>query len=371
MRSFVPRPLPPEPPVRLEGSLRRLLESAAAALGRLDAISRFTPDKDLFLYSYVRREALLSSQIEGTQASLADLILDELEDAPGMPSDDVREVSNCVASGQHAIFRLREGFPLSCRLLRETHQVLLASGRGSHKAPGEFRRSQNWIGGTRPGNAVFVPPPPTAVPDCMAELERFLHSEADSLPALVRAGLAHVQFETIHPFLDGNGRVGRLLIVLTLCDADLLQEPILYLSLYLKQHRSRYYELLTHVRSTGDWESWLTFFLEGVLWTARDAVRAAERILAVLQADRGRIRALRTRRAASALRVHEVLAKCPVLTVREASRRASVAFATASSAMRLLADQGIAQEITGLRRNRVFAYAAYLAILNEGAEETG
>ena len=235
VRAFVPKPLPPEPPLRLDGSLLKLLEAANRALGRLDGVSTLLPDKSLFLYHYVRKEAVLSSQIEGTQSSLTDLLQHERGDAPGVPQDDVAEVSRYVAALEHGLRRLREDdFPLSTRLIREVHGVLLASGRGSEKAPGEFRRSQNWIGGTRPGNADFVPPPHIEVEDCMASLERFLHAADDGLPDLVRVGLAHVQLETIHPFLDGNGRVGRLLITFLLCHAGLLQDPLLYLSLHLK-----------------------------------------------------------------------------------------------------------------------------------------
>ena len=275
VRAFVPTPLPPVPSLVFEGDLQRALEAAVLALGRLDGVSTLLPDKSLFLYAYVRKEAVLSSQIEGTQSSLSDLLLFELDEAPGVPLDDVVEVSNYVAALEHGLERLRGGFPLSNRLIREIHQVLLSRGRGSGKDPGEFRRSQNWIGGSRPGNAVFVPPPPSAVPDCMAEVERFLHAEDDGLPILVRAGLAHVQFETIHPFLDGNGRVGRLLITLLLCHAGVLREPLLYLSLHLKQNRATYYEMLDRVRCDGDWEAWLAFFLDGVRLTAAGAVSTA------------------------------------------------------------------------------------------------
>ena len=260
-------------------------------LGRLDGVSTLLPDEALFLYAYVRKEAVLSSQIEGTQSSLSDLLLFELEEATGVPLDDVREVSNYVAALEHGLPRLRENFPLSNRLIREIHGVLLSSGRGRNKTPGEFRRSQNWIGGSRPGNASFVPPPHTTVPDCMTAFERFLHAKDDGLPVLLRAGLAHLQFETIHPFLDGNGRVGRLLITLLLCHAGLLRQPLLYLSLYFKQHRSDYYDLLNHVRRTGDWEAWLAFFLEGVKQTAEGAVSTAKRLSRMFQDDRKRIQA--------------------------------------------------------------------------------
>ncbi|MEE8147239.1 MAG: Fic family protein, partial [Longimicrobiales bacterium] len=306
VRAFVPAPLPPVPPLVLEGPLQQALESASLALGRLDGVSVHLPDKALFIYAYVRKEAVLSSQIEGTQSSLSDLLLFELDQAPGVPLDDVVEVSNYVAALDHGLARLREGFPLSNRLIREIHGVLLSRGRGSDRDPGEFRRSQNWLGGTRPGNASFVPPPHIAVPKCMAALERFLHAEGDGLPVLVRTGLSHVQFETIHPFLDGNGRVGRLLITFQLCDAGVLREPLLYLSLYLKEHRAAYYEHLDRVRRTGDWEAWLIFFLEGLRVTAEGAVSAAEHVAEMFAADRARIEPS-GRRAGSALRVHEAL----------------------------------------------------------------
>lgn len=365
VRAFVPTPLPPVPPISLDGPLQRALEAAVLALGRLDGVSALLPDKALFLYTYVRKEAVLSSQIEGTQSSLSDLLLFELDEAPGVPLDDVVEVSNYVAALEHGLTRLREGFPLSNRLVREIHAVLLSRGRGSGKEPGEFRRSQNWIGGSRPGNAVFVPPPHTEVPDAMAALERFLHAEDDGLPVIVRAGLAHVQFETIHPFLDGNGRVGRLLVTLLLHHAGVLSEPLLYLSLYLKQHRSRYYDLLDQVRRDGDWEAWLAFFLEGVRQTAEGAVSTAARLAEIFETDRGRVEAT-GRRAGSALRVHEALKTRPILSIGRVRRITGLSFQAASSAMDLLTDLGIARELTGQRRNRLFAYDGYLAILNEG-----
>ncbi len=244
----------------------------------------------------------------------------------------------------------------------------MSSGRGSAKTPGEFRRSQNWIGGTRPGNAAFVPPPHTAVPDCMTALERFLHAEDDGLPVLLRAGIAHVQFENIHPFLDGNGRVGRLLITLLLCHAGVLKQPLLYLSLHLKLHRNTYYELLDQVRRTGDWEAWLAFFLEGVRMTAESAVDAAQRLSAMFQNDRMRAQAASGRRAGSVLRVHDALKSQPILSLPAAGREAALSFPTASAAMKVLAASGIVREITGKRRNRLFVYEQYVSILNE---ETG
>jgi Fic family protein len=368
VRAFVPELLPPQPALALDsGGLQSLLESAVLAIGRLDGISTLLPDRRLFLYAYVRKEAVLSSQIEGTQSSLSDLLLFELEEAPGAPLDDVVEVSNYVAALDHGLSRLREGFPLSNRLIREVHGVLLARGRGSGKEPGEFRMSQNWIGGTRPGNAMFVPPPHTAVPECMGALEQFLHADADGLPALLRAALAHVQFETIHPFLDGNGRVGRLLITFLLCHAGVLREPLLYLSLYLKENRSTYYELLDRVRRDGDWEAWLDFFLRGVKQVADGAVSTAERLGALFRADRQRVEKA-GRRASSALRVLEALKARPIQSATSLSAATSLTFPTASSAMDLLVQLGIARELTGQRRNRVFAYDGYLAMLNEGIE---
>jgi len=365
VRAFVPNPLPPVPPVSFGGDLQRILEAAVLAVGRLDGVSTLLPDKSLFLYSYVRKEAVLSSQIEGTQSSLSDLLLFELEEAPGVPLDDVFEVSNYVAALDHGLAQMREAFPLSNRLICEIHGVLLSRGRGSGKDPGEFRRSQNWIGGSRPGRAVFVPPPPAAVEDCMAALERFLHATDDGLPEPVRAGLAHVQFETIHPFLDGNGRVGRLMITLLLYHAGALHDPLLYLSLYLKQHRQEYYSLLDGVRHEGDWEAWLSFFLEGVKVTAEGAVETAQRLVALFGADRARIQP-RGRKAGSALRVHDAIKARPILSMPQICRATGLSFPAASSAMDLLVETGIAREMTGRRRNRLFVYDRYLSILNEG-----
>ncbi len=365
VRAFVPDPLPPVPPLALEGALQQELEAAVLALGRLDGISVQLPDKALFLYTYVRREAVLSSQIEGTQSSLSDLLLFELDEIPGVPLDDVVEVSNYVAALEHGLSRLRDGFPLSNRLIREIHGVLLSRGRGSAKDPGEFRRSQNWIGGRRPGTAVFVPPPQQVVPDCMAALERFLHTGDDGLPVLVRAGLAHLQFETIHPFLDGNGRVGRLLITLLLFHAGMLHEPLLYLSLYFQENRPAYYQLLGEVRRTGDWEAWLAFFLAGVRLTAESAVSTAQSLGGMFALDRSRIEG-QGRRAGSALRVHEAFKARPILSIPDICERTELSFPAVSSAIDLLSGMGIAREITGKRRNRLFVYDAYIATLNEG-----
>ena len=366
VRAFIPAPLPPQPPLNLEGPLLRSLEAASLALGRLEGANQLL-EPTLFVYSYVRKEAVLSSQIEGTQSSLSDLLLFELDQAPGVPRDDAAEVSRYVAALDHGLKRLAENFPLSNRLIRELHGILLSSGRGASKDPGEFRRSQNWIGGTRPGNAFFVPPPHLAVPDCMADLERFLHARDDGLPTLVRAGLAHVQFETIHPFLDGNGRVGRLLITLLLCEAGVLSQPLLYLSVYFKRHREMYYELLGRVRRTGDWEAWLDFFLQGVQETAENAAATARRLTERFTADRERI-AAKGRRAGSALRVHEALQERPLLSISAVCRRTGLSFPTVSAAMKLLEEVGLVREITGFTRNRVYVYSEYLRILNEGVE---
>lgn len=367
IRAFVPHPLPPHPPLEFNAQRHRLLERATVALGRLDSMTLLLPEPDLFLYAYVRREAVLSSQIEGTQSSLAQLLLFELEEAPGAPVEDVVEVSNYVAALTHGLKRLQEGFPLSNRLIREMHAILLSRGRGSEKSPGEFRRTQNWIGGTRPGNAHFVPPPPDYVQDCMAMLERFLHGEDNPYPALVKAALVHVQFETIHPFLDGNGRIGRLLIAFILHHDKLLSQPLLYLSLYFKQYRAEYYRLLDLVRTEGDWEAWLDFFLEGVEHTATNAVDTAKRLLALFQEDERHIQ--QSQRAAStALRAFRVFCERPLVTLNQVCERTGLSFPTATRAVQALEKLNIVREITGQRRNRVFAYQKYLDILSEGTE---
>jgi Fic family protein len=368
-RAFIPAPLPPEPPFAPSADLRESLDQALVALGRLDSVSTLLPDTELFLYSYVRKEAVLSSQIEGTQSSLSDLLLFELDAAPGVPLDDVVEVSNYVAALEHGLKRVRAGFPLSNRLIREVHAHLLAKGRGADKEPGEFRRSQNWIGGTRPGNAIFVPPPAQHVESCMGALERFLHNEPERTPALVKAALAHVQFETIHPFLDGNGRVGRLLITLVLCIEGILREPLLYLSLYLKAHRERYYELLTTVRQEGDWEAWLTFFAEAVRETAGQAAQTARLLVEVFRTDRERVRAV-GRGSLSALQVHHALQRRPLSNISTLMAATKLTAPTVTKALDLLEKLEIVREVTGRQRNRVFAYARYLDALNEGTERT-
>jgi Fic family protein len=367
VHAFIPNPLPPEPPLVLANSRQHRLERATLALGRLDSITLLLPDPNIFLYAYVRREAVLSSQIEGTQSSLADLLLFELEEVPGVPFDDVLEVSGYVASLEHGMTRIRDGFPLSNRLIREMHSILLSRGRGSDKLPGEFRRSQNWIGGTRPGNAHFVPPPPLHVEDCMAALEKFIHDEHSPYPVLVKAALVHVQFETIHPFLDGNGRIGRLLIAFILHHGGVLSKPLLYLSLYFKQNRPEYYRLLDLIRSEGDWEAWVDFFLEGVEDTASNAVQTAQRLVTLFKEDAGRVQSL-GRTTARVLQVFTALTERPITTLNDLCERTGVSFPTATKAIEKLMSLGIVKERTGGRRNRVFVYERYLAILNEGTE---
>lgn len=367
VKAFVPSPLPPKPPIKWSPSLREKFDQALLALGRLDSVSVLLPDTSLFLYMYVRKEAVLSSQIEGTQSSLSDLLLFELKHQPGVPLDDVQEVSNYVAALNHGLNRLAEGFPLSLRLLREIHGVLLSKGRGSRQTPGEFRRSQNWIGGTRPGNAVFVPPPAEQVPECMGKLERFLHDQPERTPVLLKAALAHMQFETIHPFLDGNGRLGRLLITLLLCSEKVLNEPMLYLSLYFKTHRRTYYELLNSVRLTGDWESWLVFFAEAVTYTATQAVETAQHLMRLASEDTTRISEL-GRVAGSVLQVHRALLERPIASPNWLKDKTDLSTATVNTCLNHLATIGVVRELTGHKRNRLYAYSQYIEVMNQGTE---
>lgn len=366
VRAYVPVPLPPIPPVDLSG-LHVALELANQTIGRLDGIASVLPDPSLFLYIYIRKEALLSSQIEGTQSSLSDLLLYEAEEAPGVPIDDTREVSNYVAAMSHGLSRLREDFPLSLRLIREIHEILLSKGRGQDKDPGEFRRSQNWIGGTRPGNALFVPPPPHLVMDCLGALETFIHTDSRDLPLLVKAALVHVQFETIHPFLDGNGRLGRLLITFLLCERGILREPLLYLSLFFKQNRQAYYEHLQAVRQHGAWESWVEFFLRGVTETARQGILTAQNLLRLFGNDHDRIEQL-GRPAATALRLHQFFQRRGLTTIPAASRHLGLSQPTVTNAIAHLRKLGIVRETTGRLRGKVFVYGAFLDLLSEGTD---
>lgn len=366
-RAFVPAPLPPDPPLELDESLLALMEKANRALGRLDGVSTILPNTGLFLYQYVRKEALLSSQIEGTQSSFSDLLLFEIDEVPGVPGNDVVEVSSYVAAMQHGIDRVRGGFPVSLRLLREVHGILLSSGWGSAKSPGEFRHSQNWIGGARPSDAIFVPTPPERLMDCLGPLEKFLHDDPSPTPVLIKAALAHVQFETIHPFLDGNGRIGRLLITLLLCTEDVLSQPTLYLSLYLKSHRDEYYDQLQRVRMQGDWEGWLRFFLTGVYETSRQAVDTARTLMALFDQDRQKIETL-GRAAGSAFRLHQLFQQNPILSISAAMKTPGSSRPTVSKSMAHLHRLGIVGELTGRQRKRLFVYDAYLQTMSEGVE---
>lgn len=370
-QAYLPATLPPDPPLALDTGLLQHMDQANRALGRLDGISRIWPNSSHFLnqllYQYIRKEAVLSSQIEGTQSSLSDLLLYELEETPGVPLDDVQEVSSYVAALNHGLTRIREGFPLSLRLLREIHGVLLATGRGNNKSPGEFRRSQNWLGGTRPGNAIFVPPPPERLMDCLGPFEHFLHDEPEPVPSLIKAALAHVQFETIHPFLDGNGRLGRMLITLLLCHDKVLQEPSLYLSLYFKIHRADYYDHLQRVRTEGDWEGWLRFFLIGVTQTATEATDAAQKLWNLFDEDRRRIQQ-QGKISATALRVYDLLQQRPIISITAACKALELTHPAVNKSLRKLEEMGIVREITGRQRNRLYLYEVYMAILCEGLE---
>jgi len=366
VRAYVPVPLPSEPPVDLSG-LIGLLDKANQALGRMDGIACVLPDKAFYLYMNIRKEALISSQVEGTQSSLADLLLVEGDEPPEeSPMPDVEEVSSYLAAMQHGLTRLAENFPLSLRLIREMHGVLMAAGRGSHQNPGEFRTSQNWIGGTRPGNALYVPPPPERLMECLDNLEKFLHLERDDLPVLVQAGMAHVQFETIHPFLDGNGRIGRLLITLFLCVRGVLTDPLLYLSLYMKQNRTQYYELLQKVRTEGAWEEWLRFFLTGVADTANDVVSTTRRIMALREMDRKKVENL-GRAAVNGMRLFELLGRHPILSIPFAARRLELSHQTCTKLFLHLASIGILHG-DARQRGRRMGSVPSLSILSEGTE---
>ena len=367
VQAFVPAPLPPNPPIEWTPQLQGKFDQALLMLGRLDAVTDLLPDTSLFLYSYIRKEAVLSSMIEGTQSSLSDLLLFELDEQPGVPIDDATEVSNYVAALNYGIERLSENFPISLRLIREIHSVLLSKGRGNQQTPGEFRKSQNWIGGSQPGNAVFVPPPAESVMDCMGQLELFLHDQPESTPILLKAALAHVQLETIHPFLDGNGRVGRLLITLLLYEQKVLKQPLLYLSLYFKTHRQYYYELLNKVRLNGDWEAWLEFFAEAVIATANQAIDTAKQLENLSQRDKARITDL-GRAASSAASVHRVLMEHPIVTSKLISEKTGITPATVNRSLMHLEKLGIVSERTSNKRNRIFAYSDYIQIMNQGVE---
>ena len=366
-KAFVPAPLPPKPALAISPQLQERVDQALLALGRLDSIALLLPDVFLFLYTYVRKEAVLSSQIEGTQSSLSDLLQYEIDGAPGVPLNDVHEVSNYVAALDHGLKRIRADFPISLRLIKEMHGILLSKGRGSSKHPGEFRSSQNWIGGTRPGNAIFVPPPPEQVLPAMAQWELFLHDQPVKTSILIKAALAHVQFESIHPFLDGNGRLGRLIIPLQLCDAGVLQEPMLYLSLYFKQHRQQYYALLQAVRTDGDWEAWLEFFMTAVAETATQAVQTVNRLSKIAEADQKKIQTL-GRTTGSALMVQHAFLQRPMLSIPKICELTGLWTNTVTAVVKHLSALGLLKEVSGRRRNRMYCYTRYMKVLAEGTE---
>ena len=368
VKAFIPNPLPPNPPISWNAALHDKFDRALIELGRLDSISTLLPDRELFLYMYIRKEAVLSSQIEGTQSSLSDLLLFELNQTPGVPINDVQEVSNYVAAINKGLELLAEGLPISLRLLKEVHKVLLDKGRGNEKQPGEFRTSQNWVGGSRPGNAVYVPPPPYEVMAQMGRLELFLHDKPEKTPILLKIALTHVQFETIHPFLDGNGRIGRLLITLLLYEQKILREPLLYLSLYFKFHRNTYYELLNEVRFSGDWEKWLDFFADAVVITAKQAVQTAQKLIKMKDTDKGRISNNLGRSAANAQLIHNILMHTPIITSVDLVKKSELNPTTVNNILSMMIKLGIVNELTGKKRNRVYCYNEYLKIMNENIE---
>jgi len=374
-QAFIPARLPPDPPLEISPSMRELLERANLALGRLDGAAQLLPNPETFLYMHMRQEAVLSSQIEGTQSSLSDLLLYESGAAPGVPLEDVEEVSSYVRALNHGLELLHTELPLSLRLIREVHRVLITGGRGTNQAPGEFRRSQNWIGGSRPGNARFVPPPPHEVMPALDNLEKFLHDRPTRTTPLLKSGLVHAQFETIHPFLDGNGRVGRLLIPLVLAAERVLSTPLLYVSLHFKRHRSEYYERLQRVRTHGDWEGWMDFYLDGIGTVAAQAAETIGSLQRLFAKDRKRVLepgafALSKQAArASNLRVYEYLCHRAVLTIPNAARALGMSKPTVNRALRDLEALGIVREVTGKQRDRVFVYGRYLALLDEGTSD--
>ena len=366
VKAFIPNNLPPIPTIEWTVGLRKKYDEAMLALGRLDSVSILLPDTSLFLYMYIRKEAVLSSMIEGTQSSLSDLLTYEVNEVPGVPIDDVQEVSNYVNALNYGIKRIKE-LPISLRLFKEIHSVLLYKGRGSHSTPGEFRHSQNWIGGTRPGNAHFVPPPPEDMIDCLSHLEKFLNDIPEETPILVKAALMHVQFETIHPFLDGNGRLGRLLITLLLCANNVLKEPMLYLSLYFKTHRTTYYELLNSVRENGDWEEWLEFFADAIIETSNQAVITAKRLVSLSNYDLQKINSLK-RISGSVSIVYRQFLEQPISTLANITKKTGLSATTVQSSLNELIKLNIINEFTGNKRNRKYSYIEYISILSEGCE---
>ena len=373
VRAFVPRPLPPvDPPLSLDSEALALLGRAERELSRLELAGEMVPSVDWFIYGFVRKEAVISSQIEGTQATLIDLLTFEAQrEDDSAPGPDVQEVCNYVDALAYAReqLRRRKGLPLSMRLLNGTHARLMRGARGADKRPGKVRRTQNWIGGTRPGNAGFVPPPPNLLDGLLSDFERYIHAD-DGLPPLVRAGLLHLQFETIHPYLDGNGRIGRLLVTLLLEEWNLLSQPLLYLSLFFKRNREDYYRLLNAVRLEGDWEGWIRFFLEGVASIAKEATDTARDLFALVSADRARALAAPAS-SVMAVRLFEALGQHPIVTIARVTELLETTKPTASKAVNTLVDAGILTETSGRRRDRTYSYAAYLDRLRVGTELEG
>ena len=364
VRAFVPHPLPPTAPALDVAIFADLNRQAELALARLGGVSGLVPSVDWLLYSAIRKEALLTSQIEGTQATLTDLFDDEAGFKVGN-INDVEEVTNYLRAFRWVQEQLRHpnGLPISVRLLCDAHRLLLDGVRGAGKQPGELRRSQNWIGGTRPGNAVFVPPPPEHVPLLLADMERFIHDNATNLPPIIKVALIHAQFETIHPFLDGNGRIGRLLISALFEEWGLLSEPLMYLSGYLKQHQGEYYRRLLTIRTEGHWESWVSFFLEGVVTAAGDAERNIIEVASLVAT--GRRRLLQSARTGSAsYRLFELLPMMPRFTIERVRQQLDTSFPTATAAIKVLEDLGIVTEMTGLKKNRSYSYQAYIELLS-------
>ena len=362
VNAYIPAPLPPHPLPELSPTSNKLLMSAIQTLGALDALGEHMPDVAPFIYAYIRKEAVYSSMIEGTQSSLSDLLLYEQGGYEQSNTDDVEEVSHYVSAMQLGMARMQDGYPISLRLIRELHAELLRRGRGSTKMPGEFRQSQNWIGGTRPGNAAYVPPPPQDLMDCMGALELFINQD-DELSPLVKAALVHVQFESIHPFLDGNGRVGRLLIQMMLCNCGLLRKPLLYLSLYFKQHRQEYYSLLNGIRQDGNWEAWIDFFIEAVQYTASDAVRVLSELQRRVDHDKAVI-ATFVRMRKNAEKVLSMMQRYIVTRPLILAKQVGIAPSTIYRVLEKLEVHGIIRQNTQGERNRVYTYSAYQGMLD-------
>ena len=366
VEAFIPGDLPPMPKPKLD-KIYKKLEEANRVLGKLDGISAVLPDTQLFLETYIEKEALLSSQIEGTQSNLEDVMSFGSHDNKNIPKEDTEEVVNYTEAILYGMNKITNNMPISMRLMKEIHKILLAGSRGKDKTPGEFRRSQNWIGGDSPSKANYVPPPADFVLDLMSELETFIHNEDDNISILLKTGMIHVQFESIHPFLDGNGRLGRLLITLILCDKGLLKDPILYLSYFFKKNRNQYYELLQNIRADRGWENWLEFFLDGIIETANLAVDSAVDIMALVEHDKEKIKGI-GKGAVSALHIHQFMQQKPVFTIANAKNKVKLSMPAIIKAVDNMMEIGLVREITQNKRKKVFVYTKYLEIISEGTE---